>query len=233
MSRVVLAFDTTTEACSVALFDGANSHSHRFLNTREHAVKVLPMIEELLSSNGLARTSIDGIAFARGPGSFTGCRISTTVAQSLGFALDRPLVPVSTLETLAEGAHRERGVREVAVAIDARMQQVYWGCFVRDGLSWSLHGEESVLGPSDVTAPDSRRWVGAGSGWAAYGEALVAACPNIRRHFGRQLPDALDVLNLALPRLARGEAVDAEQVEPVYLRDKVALTTAERSTRVP
>ena len=229
MSRIMLAFDTTTEACSVALFDGAEIHSHRFHNTREHAVRLLPMIQELLASSGVSRRDIDAIAFARGPGSFTGCRIATATAQGLGYALDRPLVPVSTLETLAEGGRRELGLSHVAVAVDARMQEVYWACFARDGLQWQVEVAESVCPPDQVAVPADGRWVGIGTGWAVYNDALAYRCPMVGRHFGRHLPDAQDVVSLALPRMARGETVSANDVEPVYLRDKVALTTAERA----
>lgn len=228
MSRIVLGLDTTTEACSVALFDGSELHAHRFLNTREHAVRLLPMIDELLNTAGVAKTAIDCIGFARGPGSFTGCRISTAAAQGLGYALDRPLVSVSTLEALAEGAKRELGVTRVATAIDARMSQVYWACFERRGSNWRCAVDEKVCDPGDTAVPDTQSWVGVGSGWAAYEDALTESCPGVTRQFGQLLPDARDVVMLTLPRFGRGDTVSAEDAEPVYLRNKVALTTRER-----
>ncbi|MEM7378531.1 MAG: tRNA (adenosine(37)-N6)-threonylcarbamoyltransferase complex dimerization subunit type 1 TsaB [Pseudomonadota bacterium] len=228
MSTVLLGLDTTTEACSVAVFDGSEMHAHRFLNTREHAVKLLPMIEEMLATAGVSRRALDAIAFTRGPGSFTGCRIGTATAQAFGLALDRPLVAVSTLETLAEGAKRELGTTRVAAAIDARMGEVYWGCFEREGTRWCERVAEQVCDPGQVAAPGSGNWVGVGTGWAVHGESLAVGCPNVVRQFGKQLPDARDTVMLALPRFRRGDTVSAAEAEPVYLRDKVALTTAER-----
>ena len=228
MSSVLLGVDTTTEACSVALFDGHEMHTHRFLNTREHVVKLLPMVQELLASTETPRHALDCIVFTRGPGSFSGCRIGTAAAQAMGYALDRPLVAVSTLETLAEGAKRELGTTRVATAIDARMGQVYWACYERVGSAWQVQVAESVSDPADVAAPEAANWVGVGSGWAAHGEAVQSACPSVLRQFERQLPDARDSVMLALPRYRRGEVVSAAQAEPVYLRDKVAFKPGER-----
>lgn len=233
MRTVALGFDTTTEACSVALFDGRQMHSHRFLHTREHVAKLLPMIQELIGTAGIARSALDCIAFTRGPGSFSGCRIGTAAAQALGVALDRPLVPVSTLEALAEGAKRELGATRVATALDARMNQVYWACYERQGANWRSSVEESVSDPERVIPPLRQSWVGVGSGWAAHAPALRQRCPSVIRHFDKQAPDARDCVYLALPRYRRGDVVSPERAEPVYLRDKVALTTAERERKQP
>lgn len=229
MSRSYLALDTSTECCSVALlFDGEISF-HRFLNTREHAKLLLPMVQELLDAAGASMADLDGIAFARGPGSFTGLRIAASAAQGLAFAQSLPLVGVSTLAAVAQGAKRELGVKQVAVAMDARMGQVYWGCYDTSKSTAVLLGEEAVCDPQDIVLPQGNQWVGVGTGWDEHEQALETASESsVLRHMGSRRPDAQDVLRLALPFFASGETVRIEQAQPVYLRNKVAKTTAER-----
>jgi Inactive homolog of metal-dependent proteases, putative molecular chaperone len=164
----LLALDTATEACSVALLHDGKVTSHYEVIPRMHAQKLLPMIKQLLANSGVALNALDAIAFGRGPGAFTGVRIAIGVVQGLAFALERPVLPVSNLAALAQGALREHGVQQVAAAIDARMDEVYWGCYKAEAGEMRLQGLEAVLPPERVALPEgsSGDWFGAGTGGA-------------------------------------------------------------------
>ncbi|MFB4390892.1 MULTISPECIES: tRNA (adenosine(37)-N6)-threonylcarbamoyltransferase complex dimerization subunit type 1 TsaB [unclassified Pseudomonas] len=218
----LLALDTATEACSVALLHDGKVTSHYEVIPRLHAQKLLPMIKQLLGDSGVPLNALDAIAFGRGPGAFTGVRIAIGVVQGLAFALERPVVPVSNLAALAQGALRQHGVQQVAAAVDARMDEVYWGCYQANAGEMRLVGQEVVVAPERVVLPEGGQWFGAGTGWG-YAERLAAkvdACD------AAALPNALDVLSLARFSWARGEAVAAELAQPVYLRDNVATPKA-------
>ena len=220
----LLAIETSTEACSVALMiDGAVTEDHR-VAPRQHAELVLGMVETLLADAQLELLGLDGIAFGRGPGAFTGVRIAVGVVQGLAFGADLPVVPVSTLQAIAQGALRERGEHRVAAAIDARMGEVYWGTFTADasGLMVPVRQERVCL-PGDVSALEGEEWFGSGTGWATYGEILTERLGDVVRDSeGDRLPRARDVAALAEPVLAAGKGVGAEMALPVYLRDDVA-----------
>jgi tRNA threonylcarbamoyladenosine biosynthesis protein TsaB len=183
------------------------------------------MIQDLLGEAGVALSAVDAIAFGRGPGAFTGVRIAIGVVQGLAFALERPVLPVSNLAVLAQRAHREQGVTQVAAAIDARMDEVYWGCYRLEAGEMRLAGVEAVLPPEQVALPRDAAgdWFGAGTGWGTYGERL--AVPTQGRD-AALLPHAQDLLALAGFAWARGEAVAADAAQPVYLRDNVATPKA-------
>lgn len=220
----LLALDTATEACSVALLHDGKVTSHYEVIPRMHAQKLLPMIKQLLADSGVALSAIDAIAFGRGPGAFTGVRIAIGVVQGLAFALERPVLPVSNLAALAQGALRERGVQQVAAAIDARMDEVYWGCYQASEGEMRLLGREAVLPPERVQLPEgaSGDWFGAGTGWGYAGRLAVP----VGERDASALPNALDILSLATFAWGRGEAIAAEQAQPVYLRDNVATPKA-------
>ena len=223
----LLALDTATEACSVALLHEGRLYSHYEVIPRLHAQRLLPMIRDLLAEAGVALTAVDAIAFGRGPGAFTGVRIAIGVVQGLAFALERPVLPVSNLAVLAQRAWREQGVTQVAAAIDARMDEVYWGCYREAQGEMRLVGVEVVLAPEAVALPGDATgdWFGAGTGWGTFGPRMpLATCgqaPDL-------LPHAQDLLSLARFAWARGEALPADDAQPVYLRDKVATPKAER-----
>ncbi|MBJ9976044.1 tRNA (adenosine(37)-N6)-threonylcarbamoyltransferase complex dimerization subunit type 1 TsaB [Pseudomonas sp. S75] len=218
----LLALDTATEACSVALLHDGQTISHYEVIPRQHAQKLLPMIQQLLADAGLALSAVDAIAFGRGPGAFTGVRIAIGVVQGLAFALDRPVLPVSNLAALAQGALRQHGVRQVAAAIDARMDEVYWGCYQAQGDEMRLLLPEQVIAPERVALPEGGSWFGAGTGWG-YGERLGV---QVQGSDPQALPHAQDILSLAAHGWARGEAMAADQAQPVYLRDNVATPKA-------
>ena len=149
----LLALDTATEACSVALLHDGKVASHYEVIPRLHAQRLLPMVQALLGEAGVALSAVDAIAFGRGPGAFTGVRIAIGVVQGLAFALQRPVLPVSTLATIAQRAWREQGATQVAAAIDARMDEVYWGCYREHGGEMQLVGSEAVLPPEQAVLP--------------------------------------------------------------------------------
>ena len=226
----LLAVETATSACSAALFvDGAIQERHA-LAPRQHAALILPMIESLLVEADLQARQLDAVAFGQGPGSFTGVRIAASVVQGIAFGAGLPVVAVSTLATLALGAMEESGEAQVMAALDARMAEVYWGVYTRgeDGLP-VLQGTECVAAPDAVPLPPPGRWVGAGSGWESYAEALI-------KHSGervvRVLPDleprARDLVRLGAAAFERGQTVTAEQALPVYLRDRVVHETRKK-----
>jgi tRNA threonylcarbamoyladenosine biosynthesis protein TsaB len=221
----LLAIDTATEACSVALLCGDAVQERFELAPRRHAALLLPFAEALLSEAGLGLRQLDAIAFGRGPGSFTGLRIAAGMAQGMAFGAGLPVIPVSTLAALAQGAVREHAVERVLAAIDARMQEVYWGAY-RCGPGGLVEavGEELVSRPAEVPVPaDAGAWTGTGSGWSSYRAALATRCgvPE-ERILAEQWPHALDTARLAAALYAAGAGVAPQQAAPVYLRDRVA-----------
>lgn len=220
----LLAIDTTEAACSAALMVD-NEINERFeIAPRRHSELILPMMEHLLADSGLQLSALDGLAFARGPGSFTGVRIATAVIQGVATASDLPVVPVSSLLALAQGAMREHGVDRVLAGFDARMNEVYWAACVADaeGLA-ELLGDESVCAPQSVPLPGDGGWFATGSAWASYAEALAARLPGVKGHVdATAMVHAGDVARLGLRALQQGGGVAAERALPVYLRDRVA-----------
>ncbi len=216
----LLALDTATEACSVALLHEGRVFSRYEVIPRLHAQRVLPMVQELLAEAGIALAAVEAIAFGRGPGAFTGVRIAVGVVQGLAFALDRPVLPISNLAVMAQRAHREQGATQVATAIDARMDELYWGCYRLENGEMRLAGVEAVLPPEQVALPRGAEgeWFGAGTGWAFASRIPVL----VQAMDAGLLPHAEDLLTLATFAWARGEAVVADQAQPVYLRDNVA-----------
>ena len=194
---------------------------------RRHAELSLPWAEELLAEAGLARSQLDAIALGRGPGAFTGVRLAIAIAQGIALALDRPLIPVSTLQVLALRAPAEAA--HVLSSIDARMGEVYAACYVRVDGQWQLQGEEVVCAPEAVELPDGSRWFGVGTGFgAAEGVLATRLADQLDGVDAQALPRASDLLALAVPMFERGEAMAPELVEPAYLRNNVALTLVEQ-----
>jgi tRNA threonylcarbamoyladenosine biosynthesis protein TsaB len=219
----LLAFDTSTQWLSVACMAGDAWITRAELAGQAHSERLLPVIDAMLREAGVALADLDAIAFGSGPGSFTGVRIACGVAQGLGFGASLPLVPVPTLEALAQTALRVHGATSVMACLDARMREVYVAAYRHDNDRWSEALPPAVLHPAEV-APPAGPWFGAGDGYAAYPElaASLAGCD------GALIPEARSIAELALDRLAAGRAVDAAHALPLYVRHRVALTTAER-----
>ena len=223
----LLAFELATEACSVALWIDGEVRERFEIAPRRHAELSLPWAEELLAEAGLARSQLDAIALGRGPGAFTGVRLAIAIAQGIALALDRPLIPVSTLQVLALRAPAE--ATHVLSSIDARMGEVYAARHVCVDGQWQLQGEEVVCAPEAVELPDGSRWFGVGTGFgAAEGVLATRLADQLDGVDAQALPRASDLLALAVPMFERGEAMAPELVEPAYLRNNVALTLVEQ-----
>ena len=217
----LLAFETATEACSVALWLDGEVRERFDIAPRRHAELALPWADALLADAGIARAQLDAIAVGRGPGAFTGVRLAIALGQGIALALDRPLVPVSTLETLAFDASGER----VLAAIDARMGEVYLGAFVREGGMLRAVMRETVVPPAQAEVPDGTGWMAVGTGFAAVDATLQARLEGrLANVDAAALPHASAVARLGAAAFARGEGLAPERVEPAYLRDNVALT---------
>jgi len=223
----LLAFETATEACSVALYVDGQVLERFEIAPRRHAELSLPWAEALLAEAGVARSQLDAIALGRGPGAFTGVRLAIAIAQGIALALDRPLVPVSTLQVLALRA--PAGADQVLSSIDARMGEVYVARQVRVDGQWQLRGEELVCAPEAVVLPEGTRWFGVGTGFgAADGLLATRLADQLDGVDAQALPRASDLLTLAVPAFARGEGMAPGRVEPAYLRNNVALTLVEQ-----
>jgi tRNA threonylcarbamoyladenosine biosynthesis protein TsaB len=225
----VLALDTATEGCSVAVLTEAGLFG-RFEDVgRGHAEVILRMVDDVLAQSGLDLGSLDGLAASVGPGSFTGVRISVSVAQGLAFGAALPTVAVTTLEALALQAVRS-GARDVLVCMDARMGEVYWGCFSADATHGVVsRGPMAVGAPGSVTTSFEGSFHGLGRGFAAYAELAALAGLVLLPGAATALPDARDMATLGGLRLCAGGGGDPADLAPQYLRNKVALTESERA----
>ena len=221
----LLALDTSSEGCSAALLINGQLTDRFELAPRGHTRLLMPMIRALLAEQGLAATDLDALAFARGPGSFTGLRIATGVVQGLAYGLGCPVVPVSSLAAVAlqaaRGGHCADNA-QVAVAFDARMDEVYLGCYqLVAGMPQAL-ATEQVCPPDHISLPTAGDWFGAGSGW----QFLASMPADVQQQVtvAEQVlqPRAAEVALLAAVAYQAGETVSAAEAQPVYLRDEVA-----------
>lgn len=225
----ILAIETSSEQASAALLhrdvliardiEGASMHSHT----------ILPMVQSLLSEEGIALAECDAIAYGAGPGSFTGVRTACGIAQGLGFGAKLPLVPLVTLLGLAHACREECGANDLLPIIDASMGEVYWAQYRHDGVRW-----QSVIAPTLSSAAEVQP------------KGAVTACGNglktciddfcTRSFYGEAqqdlMPHAAQLAVLGAAAFARGEHMSAAAAEPLYLRNKVALTTRERQKEV-
>lgn len=225
----LLALDTSSEGCSAALLFGKRGDhltSRSEYAPRGHTRLLMPMIRELLSEAGLKPADLDALAFACGPGSFTGLRIATGVVQGLAYGLDIPVVPVSSLQAVAAEAIDCFDLQDddkMAVAFDARMGEVYWASYeCRDGKPEAL-AQERVCAPEQATLPPGAgRWFGAGSGWRLQAQFPAEVMGAIQQADDSLLPQASRVARLAEHSFAINGGVSAASAQPVYLRDEVA-----------
>ena len=225
----LLALDTATEACSVALLINGEIHA-RFVHAgRSHTQQLLPMVRGLMAEAGLGFAQLDGYVCGVGPGSFAGVRIGVGYVKGLALAHERPVVPVSSLSMLALPS-LDAGAEGVLVAIDARLDEVYYAAYRRgaDGLPQRID-EELVTPPASVPRAASGAWHAVGSGWGAYASALQQASGVTPRSIDADaLPRAADALRIAQPLFAAGATITAAALVPRYLRNKVALTLVEQ-----
>ena len=234
----ILALDTATECCSAALWLDGALQTRADRRARGAGELILPMIEQLLLAAAVSLASLDALAFGRGPGSFTGVRLAASVAQGLAFAAELPVIPISDLRALAAGALSQPAApAHVLVCLDARMSEVYWGCFERhqtlSGPGVRLVGQEAVSAPAQVRLPEA--WAGlpvcaAGSGFGAYA-ALLQPRLTLAPTWEELLPHAREIALLAAQD-GLACAVAAEAALPVYLRDNVAHPETAASQRL-
>jgi tRNA threonylcarbamoyladenosine biosynthesis protein TsaB len=227
----LLALDAATEACSVALLADGALLSRTIESGQSNAAKILRMTEEVLAEAQVSLSMLDGIAASIGPGAFTGVRISVAVAQGLAFGASLKVVPVTTLEALALQVLEAPGSRALA-CLDARMGEVYWGCFVWDAARGVLQSNAPQVGPpANVSLDAGAQYIGVGRGFSAH--PLLATIPGLTTDAARSaaLPNAREIARLGALRLNGGGALDAADLKPLYLRDKVAFTEAERAAQ--
>ncbi|WP_439503245.1 tRNA (adenosine(37)-N6)-threonylcarbamoyltransferase complex dimerization subunit type 1 TsaB [Methylophaga sp.] len=225
----LLALDTSTESCSAAITINGVLYQQQQMTQRGHSTLILGMLDQLFKQADASIADIDALAFGRGPGSFTGVRIGVGVAQGIAFARELPVIPVSTLAAVAQAAFDAFGHQNIAVAMDARMDEIYAGCFqVKDGFV-TLINEEKVCTAKHFFPANAEKWLGAGNGWQVYAEML-------QTNFAEQLidrqtdiyPGAATILKLAEQFYLRGEFVSADKALPVYLRNNVAKKKAQQ-----
>jgi tRNA threonylcarbamoyladenosine biosynthesis protein TsaB len=222
----LLAIDCSTEALSVAAGDAANTTQRHGHAGQSHSRLALAWIDEVLAARGWRIGDLDGIAFGAGPGTFTGIRIACGIAQGLALGAGIAVVAVPTLEAIAQQAFRVHGATRVLACLDARMREVYIAAHERTGDCWQAPIAPTVIKPDELELP-AGEWFGAGGGFAAYPdlaklERLSGVDPSLE-------PVAPAIVALAESRLRSGEGVDAAEALPLYVRHRVALTSAERA----
>lgn len=219
----LLALDTTTEACSVALLDGETIVEQHRVEPRAHTRILLPMIRQLLGEGGLEPRDLDAVVLGNGPGSFIGMRISASVAQGLCFAADLPLVPVSSLAAVAAELMERAGSEKVVVAQDARMGEVYFATYRRDGRGLpAAQDAETIIPAAGSCILRGADWTAAGGGWQRYPQ-LANGCAAAISNFSKlEHPRARFLLGIGAVAIADGKAIDAERLQPAYLRTRVA-----------
>jgi tRNA threonylcarbamoyladenosine biosynthesis protein TsaB len=229
----ILALETSTDWCSVAVGDGARWHRRDERAGQGHSERLLPMIDAALAEAGWSLSDLDGVAFGAGPGSFTGIRIGCGVAQGLAFGGGLPVIPVPTLVAIAHEAFRAHGWEHVLAGLDARMRELYAAAYARQGDDWREIVAPAVGLPRAIVrpaTPEHGNWAGAGNGFTAY--PALASRLGLSEVDVSVRPTAQAIGELALPRLAAGEGVPAADALPVYVRHRVALTTAERDAGI-
>lgn len=220
----LLAIETSTELCSAALLRGDELFVEEVVAPNQHAERLAPIVRRLFARARLAAADMDAFAFGQGPGSFTGLRIACGLAQGLALGAGRPVVGVPSLLALAEQANASR----VVAALDARMGETYLAAYSRMGGDWQAAIEPGLFAQGALPALPGHDWVATGSGFDAFDWLRGAYSAQVATRIEGDLPRAGAVARVAARKLARGESVPAEQAAPLYLRDKVALTTRER-----
>ncbi|HWJ95648.1 MAG TPA: tRNA (adenosine(37)-N6)-threonylcarbamoyltransferase complex dimerization subunit type 1 TsaB [Telluria sp.] len=223
---IILAIETSSELASCALLDGERVAWRESSGVRTHSQSVLPMVQELLAEAGIQLADCAAIAFGAGPGSFTGVRTACGVAQGLAFGAKLPVLPLVTLEAMAEACRTRTGASEVLAVLDARMGEVYWAQYRYDN-GWQVVAEPALCAPEAVEPVAVDGLAACGNGFAAYPDAFAGRA-FAQRALSDIMPHARELAVLAAAALAQGKAVDAAHAQPLYLRNKVAYTFAER-----
>ena len=223
----LLAVETSTELCSVALLRDRELFVEEVVAENRHSELLAPMVRRVLGRARLTARQMDAFGFGQGPGSFTGIRIACGVVQGLAFAAGRPVVPVPSLLALAEQSNEGR----VIAALDARMNEAYVAAYARNGEDWDEVIAPRLADASALPALPGRQWAATGSGFDRHAWLRDAYRASVEMRFENDLPRAGSVARIAARRFARGAGIAAEEAAPLYLRDKVALTTEERKAK--
>jgi len=223
---IILAIETSTELASAALLHGDQLSTRESLGVQTHSETILPMVQALLAEAGIVLSACDAIAFGVGPGSFTGVRTACGVVQGLAFGAGLPVLPVVTLAAMAQACRESSGASDVLAILDARMGEVYWAQYRHDG-DWKTVIEPQLGAPSAVLPQGAVQ--ACGNGLSAYPDAFAASkfLPGLQQ----VMPHAAQIARLGQVMLAQGLAVPLDMAQPLYLRNKVALTTEERLVR--
>ncbi|MEG9487463.1 tRNA (adenosine(37)-N6)-threonylcarbamoyltransferase complex dimerization subunit type 1 TsaB [Mannheimia indoligenes] len=221
MMTTILALDTATEACSVALLHNGKISTLDEISPRSHTQRILPMVDELLTQANIQIKDINYLVFGRGPGSFTGVRVGVSVAQGLAMGANLPIVAVSNLKAMAEEAYQKLGAENVIALIDARMNEVYFAQFSRNGDEWNEIVAEQVCSPEAAIQQFQliETTVVVGTGWAAYSQFSEQNLPLVVSEI--TLPSSRYMLSIAQAEMTKGNVQSALEIEPVYLRNEV------------
>ncbi len=219
MTIKLLAIESATDVCSVALRINEHSRQKSALQPRIHSELILPMVDELLTEAGIELKQLDAIAFGCGPGSFTGLRIASAMVQGLAFGSSLPVVAVSSLAVLAQTAMRKHGIEHLVTAIDARMKEIYWAVYSKNkqGLM-TLNGQETVCMPEEAILDAENVTTGVGNG-GVYFEVFKSRNPQLIDWRLDCVPEAIDLLDLAEAEYFQGRCLEPDQAAPVYLRE--------------
>lgn len=223
----IVAVDSSTDWLSVCASDGNSVVAFRERAGSASSERMLPLVRQALAEAAWTLAQLDGVAYGAGPGSFTGIRIACGVAQGLALGADLPVVGVSTLEAVAHACGRTQGAQRVLACLDARMREIYVASYLREDEGWRLASGPTVCKPDELQLYDPGPWHGAGEGFAAYPQ--LAARLRLAAVDATIVPDARWIADLALPRFVAGEGLPADQAQPLYVRQRVALTTVERA----
>ena len=221
----LVALETSTEYCSLAVSRGAHLFERSFHAGQRHSELALPALRELLQQAELEMSGIDGVVYGAGPGSFTGLRIACGLAQGLALARSLPVAGIGTLLALAEAS----GADQVIACLDARMGEVYHAVYRKSGNDWMEMHAPGLYRPDAVPHVEGAGWTGCGSGFRVHAAALAQCYAGVLAHTDADaVPNASAMLRLAERVFAAGQGVDAAQAVPLYVRDKVALKASER-----
>ncbi len=221
---IILAIETSSELASCALIDGGTLLWRESNGVRTHSQSILPMVQELLAEAGKALADCAAIAFGAGPGSFTGVRTACGIAQGLAYGAGLPVIPLVTLAAMAQACHARTGAAEVLAILDARMGEVYWGQYRLAGGAWVTVAEPALCAPGEVTPLPADGLVACGNGLSAYADAFAGKAYAVDA-LADIMPHARELAQLAR---AAGHGVAAADAQPLYLRNKIAYTSAER-----
>lgn len=226
----LLAIESSTEFLSLAVQTGSGVKAFHEATGPAASQRILPEIQRLLAEAGIKLAELDGIVYGTGPGAFTGVRVAVGVAQGLAFGADLPVVGISSVQAVAQAAWLATGAEKILICLDARMGEVYHAAFIRQADDWLEISPAVVCKPHEVPAIEGSGWLAAGSGWAVFAEALAAQyTQQISQIHAEIMPAAPAMLMLATPKFIAGDTRQAHEAAPLYVRNRVALTAAERA----